>query len=405
MKTLPAQTFRICAALLLCLLAASPAHAQALSSWVPLPLLRMGPFGMRLWQWGGLPVLLLAGLAVGNVAARLLVGTLRSISHRAGIDWSAERSRHARGPFTLWLGATAAGVALGVLELPEPAHIWVDKALSVLGALGLFWAAFRALDVGAAALIDSKFLAESAESRALVPIGKRILKVVVALLGVGTALSLMGLPVASVVAGLGVGGLAVALAAQKLFENLLGAFVLGVDQPFKEGDFVKVDGVMGNVERVGLRSTGIRTLDRTLVTIPNGQLAERLIESYAARDRIRLNAVVGLTYSTTSEQMQKVMQGLKDVMKAHPRVWPEGAVTRFVGFGQSSLDVEVIAWFTTTDFGEFSDIRTEIYMGFMRVVEEAGASFAFPTRTLHLESVPASVGAGRTPGQDGARAG
>jgi MscS family membrane protein len=159
---------------------------------------------------------------------------------------------------------------------------------------------------------------------------------------------------------------------------------LGIDQPFREGDFVKIEDFVGTVEAIGLRSTRIRTLDRTLITIPNGRLADMRLESFAARDRLRLACIVGLVYATTAEQLRQVLAGLEQVLRAHPRIWPDAVVVKFQALGASSLDIEVMAWFTTSDWGEFQGIRQEILLGFVEVVERAGTSFAFPTRTVHV---------------------
>ena len=147
-----------------------------------------------------------------------------------------------------------------------------------------------------------------------------------------------------------------------------------------------VDGaVAGNVERIGLRSTQLRTLDRTVVTIPNGKLADLRIENFAARDRFRLFTVVTLVYATTSEQLEAVIAGFREVLKAEEKLWPDTFSVRFVALNNWSLDVEVIAWFKATDFDEFKAIRERVLMGFMKKVEKAGTGFAFPTQTLELK--------------------
>jgi len=198
------------------------------------------------------------------------------------------------------------------------------------------------------------------------------------------ALSELGYPVASLLAGLGLGGLAFALAAQKTVENLFGALSIGLDQPIREGDFVKVEEMVGTVEAIGLRSTRIRTLDRTLVSIPNGRLADMRLETFAARDRIRLACELGLVYETTEGQMREVLAGLEAVLRAHPLIWPDAVVVRFKQFGAFSLDIEIMAWFRTSDWGQFQGIRQEVLLQFMGVVQAAGTSMAFPTQTLHL---------------------
>jgi MscS family membrane protein len=216
------------------------------------------------------------------------------------------------------------------------------------------------------------------------PLGARISKIMVLAIAAVAVLSLLGLPVASLIAGLGIGGLALALAAQKTVENLFGAFSIGVDQPFREGDFVKIEDFVGTVEAVGLRSSRFRTLDRTVITIPNGKLADMRLESFTARDRMRLATIIGLVYETTAAQMRDVLQGFEHVLRAHPKIWPDAVVVRFREFGASSLDIEIMAWFQTSEWSEFQLIRQEILLQFMDVVERAGSSIAFPTRTIHL---------------------
>jgi MscS family membrane protein len=147
---------------------------------------------------------------------------------------------------------------------------------------------------------------------------------------------------------------------------------------------VKIEDFMGTVEAVGLRSTRVRTLDRTVVTIPNGKLAEMRIESFALRDRIRLACMLGLVYGTTASQMRLVIAGLEQTLREHPKIFSESITVRLKELSSSSLDIEIMAWFTTADYAEFQLIRQDILLQFMEVVEKAGTTFAFPTRTVHL---------------------
>jgi MscS family membrane protein len=252
--------------------------------------------------------------------------------------------------------------------------------------LTFFWGLWRAVDVVRAAITQSKWLNEHLSSSALVPLGARISKVLVVILAVAALLSEFGYPVASIVAGLGIGGLAVALAARSTLENLLGAFSIAADKPFQEGDLVKIDDFIGTVESIGLRSTRFRTYDRSVVSLPNGKLADMRIESLAARDRLRLKCVVGLVYSTTSKQMRQVLDGMEAVLRGHPKIWPDEVTVRFSELADSALNIEVWAWFQVRRRVEFQLIRQEILLGFMEVVEKAGTSFAFPTQTVVLQS-------------------
>ncbi|MGH9203464.1 MAG: mechanosensitive ion channel family protein, partial [Vicinamibacterales bacterium] len=163
---------------------------------------------------------------------------------------------------------------------------------------------------------------------------------------------------------------------------------IGVDQPFRVGDTVKVEDFLATVERIGLRSTRFRTMDRTIVTIPNGKLADSRVESYTARDRMRLSTIVGVVYGTSEAQLREVLDGFARVLREQPKLWPEGVTVLLRGLGASALEIEVTAWFQTEDFAEFQAIRQEVLLQFVRVVERAGTSFAYPTQTVQVVNPP-----------------
>ena len=201
-------------------------------------------------------------------------------------------------------------------------------------------------------------------------------------------ISQFGYPVATVLAGLGLGGLVLALAAQKTVENLFGSVSLAADRVFRVGDWVRVEDVQGRVERIGLRSTHLRTLDRTIVKIPNGKLADARIESFGERDRIRFFMTLELDRATTASQIRAVLKDVEGVLRAHPRVFPEGLSVRFVEVAKQSLNVNVNAWLTTTDAGEFDLMRQELLLGILDAVERSGARLALPMQVMKVEREP-----------------
>jgi MscS family membrane protein len=274
------------------------------------------------------------------------------------------------------------------LSLYRPAFDATIRGVRVVSYLILFWSLWRLIDVGRQLLSRSAWAHASRSSRALLPLAGRIAKVGVLAIAAVAVLSMLGYPVASLVAGLGIGGLALALAAQKTVENLFGAFSIGIDQPFREGDFVRVEGFVGTVEAIGLRSTRFRTLDRTIITIPNGKLADMRLESFAVRDRLRLATVLQLVYQTTATQLRDVLDSVERILRSHPKLWPDDLTVRFVALSPSSLDIEVMAWFETTDWGEFQQIRQELLLQFLEAVERAGTALAYPTQTVHVGSAP-----------------
>lgn len=351
---------------------------------LPPALLRPGWFDLLWWQWLALPLLVVVATVLGKVAGRAVRSVAARVAARTAVTWDDVVIGRLSGPLSAALGLAAGAALLGWLQLYPPAEELAFRVVRAGYFLVFFWSLFRLIDVAFHLLRGTPWALASTTSQALIPLGTRVAKVAVLAMATVAVLSLLGYPVASLVAGLGIGGLALALAAQKTVENLFGAFSLGVDQPFRVGDFVKVQDFVATVEQIGLRSTRFRTLDRTLVTIPNGQLADSRIESFSARDRMRLHAIIGLVYETTEAQMREVLAGFERVLREHPRIWPDAMVVRFREFAASSLDIEVMAWFQTEVFAEFQEMRQEVLLGFMGVVERAGTAMAFPTRTVHL---------------------
>ena len=243
--------------------------------------------------------------------------------------------------------------------------------------VGMFWFVERSIDVAGARVLTLPTTRGNSAARSLVPLGARALKVALVVVAVVATLSVLGYPVGSLVTGLGIGGVALALAAQKTMENLFGSLSIGVDQPFRVGDYITVDGLSGTVESIGLRSTRVRTLDRTLVTIPNGKLADLRIESFAERDRIKLACVLNLDRASTAAEVRAVVDGARALLKARPKIWKDVTVS-MARIGEASLDVEILVWFETTSWDEFVQLREGTLLGLLEVVEKAGARLATP---------------------------
>jgi len=353
---------------------------------LPPVLLRPGFGDLLWWQWLALPLLAVAAWLVGLVLSRVSGMGLNRLAARTASSWDDLLIARMNGPLTLAWTLAVLFVLVPLLGLVGPAESLIHTSLRVGLFLVFFWALLRSVDVLGAYLLQSPWAVHYPASRALVPLGGRVVKAGILGMAVIGVLGELGFSVTSLVAGLGIGGLALALAAQKTGENLFAAFSIGIDQPFRVGDFVSVEGTQGHVETIGMRSTRIRTLDRTLVTVPNGKLVEMNIETFAARDRIRFTTKIGLTYGTTAAQMRQILDGFEAVLRGHPDIWPDNVIVKFVGFGESSMDVEVLCWFQTSDFNAFREDRQEVLLGFMDVVEKAGSDFAFPTRTVHVVS-------------------
>lgn len=357
-------------------------------SWVrrhlPEPLLRRGPRRLAWWQWLALPLLCLIAWPMGRALGGLTRATIRQLLDGTHTPW-AVALRGLRAPVTLGWSLVIVWAELALVDLHAPAERFAGQCLRAGTLVAFFWTLLRFVNLMRGVVQESSWIQHRPAVSGFLPLGMRIAQVALMLIAGITALSELGFSVTSLIAGLGIGGLAVALAAQKTVENLFGSLSIGVDQPFRVGDFVKIEDTVGTVESIGLRSTRVRTPDRTLVTYPNGRLADLRIENFAVRDRSRFGCTLGLVYGTTPAQLREVLAGCEACLRAQPKLWPEGVTVRFKGLGAASLDIEVGASFGTADGDEFLRIREEVLLGFMDVVERAGTSFASPsTQTLHV---------------------
>jgi MscS family membrane protein len=198
------------------------------------------------------------------------------------------------------------------------------------------------------------------------------------------AFDTLGFNVTAGIAALGVGGIALALGAQKTVENIVGGLSVVFDQPVSVGDFCKFGDTLGTVEKIGMRSTRIRTLGRTIVTIPNADFSSQLIENFAKRDMFLYHTNIGLRYETSSDQMRYILVELRKILYAHPKVNPDPARVRFLGYGSDSLNVELFAYVRAADWNEFLGIKEDINLRLAKVIEESGSGFAFPSQTIYL---------------------
>lgn len=344
-----------------------------------------GPLGLTWFQWIALPAIVVGSVLFGVIAGKLVRAIVARVVKRTRSTLDDALLPRLAGPLAAALGFGLAAALIPALELPAARSRFAYQVIRAGYFAIFFWTLFRLIDV-AFHLLGETMMGRAGPSRSLIPLGSRVAKLAVLAIGAVAVLSGLGYPVASLVAGLGIGGLALALAAQKTVENLFGAFSIGVDQPFRVGDTVKIEDFIATVERIGLRSTRFRTLDRTIVTIPNGKLADSRIESFSVRDRTRLHAVIGLVYGTTERQVREVLAGFERVLAEHPKLFPEGVIVLLRDLGSSAINIEVAAQFQTADFAEFMRIRQEILLRLLSVVEAAGTSLAFPTQTVHVVS-------------------
>ncbi len=354
----------------------------------PEPLRRTGPLRVQWWQWLALLALVPVVMLAGTVLERLIALGLRVLVRKTTPTWDNELLTQLRSPLLLVCVALFIGPLIGHIGLNAEVEGFVGSTIKALVTVAVFWALIRGLDVAQRRIISSAWANQRADVLSLAPLGGRLAKIFVTFLGITAVLSLFNIPVGTLLAGLGIGGIAIALGAQKTLENVIGSLAIVGDKPFEVGDWIKVEEVEGTVEAVRLRSTRIRTMDRTIVTYPNGKLADMRLESYAPRDRYRLNTQVGLSYQTGSDTVLAVARGIEVFLREHPKIWPDMIISRVKAFGPYAIEIDVNAWFLCADMSEFRAVREEALIGILKVVEENGASPAIPTTRLVMDQAP-----------------
>jgi MscS family membrane protein len=226
----------------------------------------------------------------------------------------------------------------------------------------------------------------------LVPLNTKTLKVFVAVLGGIFVLQKLNVDVGSLLAGVGLGGLAFALAAKDTIANFFGSVMIFIDKPFQIGDWIVIGGVEGTVEEVGFRTTRVRTFYNSLVTVPNASITTNNVDNYGLREYRRYNTTLGLSYDTPVPKVQAFCEGVRALITGMPGMRKDYFLVEFHSFGDSTLNIMLYCFMICDDWNEELRIRTHLNLEIMRVAQELGVSFAFPTQTLHVDTLAASGG-------------
>ena len=259
------------------------------------------------------------------------------------------------------------------------------RSLIILLAI---WILYRALNIFGDSVmgVAQRFHSELGESLAKLVLS--ILKAFVVVIGMVTLFQEWGFNVSGFLASLGLVGMAFALAAKDTAANLFGSMVIFTDRPFKIGDWIMTPDVEGTIEDIGIRSTKVRTFAQALVSVPNGTLANSAILNWSRMGKRRIKMMIGLTYGTTSTQMQSILDEIRGLLKHDDAIHPETIHIYFTDFQDSSLGIFCYFFTNTTNWGEYMQVRERINIEIMKIVETNGAAFAFPSRSLYIESTP-----------------
>jgi len=361
-----------------------------------------------LWRWIAMVLLALMLAAFSRWISRLALYIADLLVKRTRLKINNNVLRLFAAPFQLIFPVAMFRGAIPALGLAALLRLALERTCEFLLIVGIAWLCVRTVDVFIVGLQAVLVARKSSFPYSTLSLTSRILKLAILVFAFTALLGAWGYNTSTILAGLGVGGIAIALAAQKTIENLFGGVAVISDRPVKVGDYCKFGSGSGTVEDIGLRSTRIRTINRTLVTVPNGAFSAMTLENFSKVDKTLFHITLNLFRDTTPEQVRMVLESVGETLRNHPEI-EEGAMPiRFIGLGSYSLDLEVFVYVLTTDGDEFLKIQQELLLTILDEIAAAGTALALPTQasvdySSARPSVPEAVPERREPVHDGRR--
>lgn len=335
-----------------------------------------------LWQWFFILLIipLLFGLSI--LVSRLFTFMLLLFVRRTTKVRADQQVVRLTGPLRILVFALAIW-SISLLSRSVIMSAFWTYVASTLTVFGATWLCLRVIDV-VFKLKQNQLVATSSDIISMVQLGRKLSKILAVIVGALVIFYIAGINIAAALTGLGIGGIAIAFAAQKTLENLFGGIMIISDRPIHVGDLCRTGEHIGHVESIDLRSTRIRTFKRTVVAIPNGQLAVMSLENFTMRDKIWFHHTLRLRYETTADQLRYIIAEVRKMLYEHSKVESATARIRLIGFGNSSLDLEVFAYVMETEYESFLHIQEDLLLRIMDIIEASGSGLALPSQTSYL---------------------
>lgn len=336
------------------------------------------------WRWIGLMLVLVPlSFFFAWFVTWVLIICLRLIFRRFAETQRKQRIRRMKGPIRV-LSLSLGFYITSILSYSLLSRLFFNRVAETLAVIGFTWLCLCLIDPILDRLWKHRALTPSSGKIAITRLLNKAAKALVIIVGAAFIFYMAGINLTAVLTGLGVGGIAVAFAAQKTLENLFGGVMIISDQPIRVGDFCRVGEYRGTVEDIGIRSTRLRTLGRTVVSVPNGQLATMSLENFTLRDKILFHHKILLCYETTADQLRFIIAEIRKMLYEHPMVETLDARVRLTGFKDSALEIEIYAYILETGYEAFLAIQEDLLLRLMGLIEESGTAFAFPSQTTYF---------------------
>ena len=346
-----------------------------------------GPYlGLHTWQFAYLFLLAFMALVAGLLAQRLVSERFLRLAKRGHIQLSPEVLRSTRGPLTVFAVGLVALWGIPDLQLSVQLSRILIFFATAATSLAVVVVASRVVDIIAAFFARRAELTDSKLDDQVIPLASRAIKTGIWIIGIVVTVQNLGIDVTGLVAGVGVGSLAFALAAQDTVENLFGSMTIFTDRPFQIGDWVIIDGsIEGVVEEVGFRSTRIRTFAGSVVSVPNAKVANSTVDNMGQRSLRRVKSTFGLTYDTPPDLVQGFVNDVRALLKSHQHVANATREVHLAGFGDSALTVMMYFFLDVPDWTTELEAKADIYLEILRIAERHGVRFAFPSMSVYME--------------------
>ncbi|MBE9486456.1 MAG: mechanosensitive ion channel family protein [Chloroflexi bacterium] len=351
--------------------------------------------GISLFRMISVLGILFLALLLKKILAHLFTKTIFKAAQKTSSRMDDILLKNLNKPAEFLVLVLGCYLSVEILQLPtEPTN--VDKlarnALQVLLTFNLAWFCYNTVSLLEHWLGHWARRTESTLDDHLVPFIRKTLRVFIVFMAILMLVQNLGYSISGLLASLGLGGLAVALAAKDSLSNIFGSIMILLDRPFTIGDWIKADDLEGTVEEIGFRSTRIRTFAKTLITIPNSTLMNMSIDNFSRMPKRRIKLTIGITYDTNPRQMRQAVAALKQMLREHPAIDQDFFLVNFTNFGASSLDIMVYCFTTSTIWGEYLDAREDVCLKIMETLGQLGLEIAFPSQTVYLPGLEKKTG-------------
>ncbi len=336
--------------------------------------------------------LLFLALLLKKIFARLLATSIFKAAQKTSSDMDDALLKSLTKPAEFLLLVGGCYLAVEILQMPSEPHNLDGLArnlVKVLFTFNLAWFCYNLVALITTWLGHWAGQTESTLDDHLLPFIRKTLRVFIVFLAILMLVQNLGYSISGLLASLGLGGLAVALAAKDSLSNIFGSIMILLDRPFMIGDWVKAGDMEGTIEEIGFRSTRIRTFSKTLITVPNSVLMNMSIDNYSRMPKRRIKMAVGVSYAASPAQLQQAVKNIRQMLQEHPAINQDFFLVNFTDFGASSLDILIYCFTSSTIWNEYLEARQDICLKIMQILEELGLEIAFPSRSVYLHSTDA----------------